>query len=152
VVGLPSDQTMKRWKRLKYHFLLYIFRYITMVWYCSNCKKNVCSCSNKCPKCGKPRPEEWEMANIGIGIIVKCEKCGKLGDDHEIPTLQFPDGSYKTLCKNCQRTEKWPINGYVPTVVIIIVVAVKGHVMIVVQKDQRDRSGWLGDDKTDTCY
>jgi hypothetical protein len=45
------------------------------------------------------------MSNIGIGIIVKCEKCGKLGSDQDIPTITFPDGSYKTLCKDCFKKE-----------------------------------------------
>lgn len=43
--------------------------------------------------------------NIAMSVMVKCDKCGKVGDDHEIPTIQFPDGNYRTLCDKCFREE-----------------------------------------------
>lgn len=46
--------------------------------------------------------------NIGMGATVKCEGCGKIGDDRDVPTIQFPNGEYRTLCKDCfkKATEK----------------------------------------------
>jgi hypothetical protein len=44
--------------------------------------------------------------NLDMGIWVTCEKCGKIGDDREIPTVQFPDGSFRTLCEKCFKMEK----------------------------------------------
>lgn len=41
------------------------------------------------------------MGNIAFEIKVKCERCGKVGSDHDIPTTTFPDGSERTLCQDC---------------------------------------------------
>lgn len=50
------------------------------------------------------------MSEIGVAVLVRCEKCGKVGDDHEIPTIRFPDGTDKTLCDECFRKEPAPLN------------------------------------------
>ncbi len=34
-------------------------------------------------------------------IDVSCDFCGEIGDDHEIPCLQFPDGSFHNCCDEC---------------------------------------------------
>ena len=43
--------------------------------------------------------------NIDFTVQVSCEKCGKVGDDRDIPTVQFPDGSYRTLRDDCFKKE-----------------------------------------------
>lgn len=43
--------------------------------------------------------------NLTFTINVKCDKCGKIGNDHDIPTLQFPDGSFRAICSECQEKE-----------------------------------------------
>ena len=42
---------------------------------------------------------------IGLGVKVQCQGCLKVGDDHEIMTLMFPDEKYRTLCKECRERE-----------------------------------------------
>jgi hypothetical protein len=46
-------------------------------------------------------PTTRKAGNLAFTIIVQCEQCGKTGDDRDIPTLQFPDGNFKTLCEEC---------------------------------------------------
>lgn len=45
---------------------------------------------------------ERMKANIEFSIRVKCDGCGKVGEDHDIPTMTFPDGSYRALCEECR--------------------------------------------------
>jgi len=45
------------------------------------------------------------MNEIGFVILTQCQKCGKTGDSHDIPTLTFPDGSERTLCDSCFKEE-----------------------------------------------
>ena len=34
------------------------------------------------------------------GVLTKCERCGKVGSDHDIPTLDFYDHD-ETVCWEC---------------------------------------------------
>lgn len=45
---------------------------------------------------------EWLQENLPPEVFTTCEKCGKQGEYHDIPTLTYPDGKERTLCEKCK--------------------------------------------------